>query len=79
MIPLHPDPHFTFRFAADRLIHGFHLEGVKTGRRVSVFKLDPATDERLEPVVPVWRPTPLASRIWMTGPAKELPFRSRRV
>lgn len=47
MIPLHRDPHFTFRFADDRIIPRFHLEGVETGRRVSVFKLDPATSERL--------------------------------
>ncbi len=47
MIPLHRDPHFTFRFADDRVIPRFHLEGVGAGRRVSVFKLDPATGERL--------------------------------
>ncbi|HET6574086.1 MAG TPA: hypothetical protein VFG68_10820 [Fimbriiglobus sp.] len=47
MIPLHRDPHFTFRFADDRIISRFHLEGVEAGRRVSVFKLDPATNERL--------------------------------
>lgn len=47
MIPLHRDPHFTFRFADDRIIPRFHLEGVETGRRVSVFKLAPATGERL--------------------------------
>jgi hypothetical protein len=47
MIPLHRDPHFTFRFADDRIIPRFHLEGVEVGRRVSVFKFDPATDERL--------------------------------
>ena len=27
MIPLHQDPWFTFRFAEDRLIPRFHLEG----------------------------------------------------
>lgn len=48
MIPLHRDPHFTFRFADDRLIPRFHLEGVGAGRRVSVFKLDPSMDERLD-------------------------------
>ena len=48
MIPLHRDPHFTFRFGDDRIIPRFHLEGVGAGRRVSVFKLDPATGERLE-------------------------------
>ena len=48
MIPLHRDPQFTFRFADDRIIPRFHLEGVGAGRRVSVFKLDPATGERLD-------------------------------
>jgi hypothetical protein len=47
MIPLHRDPHFTFRFADDRIIPRFHLEGVETGQRISVFKLDPSTGERL--------------------------------
>jgi hypothetical protein len=47
MRPLYEDPHFTFRFAEDRLIPGFHLEGVPAGQRVSVFKIDPATGERL--------------------------------
>ena len=37
MLPLHHDPHFTFRFADDRIIPRFHLEGVEAGRRVSVF------------------------------------------
>jgi hypothetical protein len=46
MIPLHRDPHFTFRFAYQRLIPRFHLEGVEVGRRVLVVKLDPATGER---------------------------------
>jgi hypothetical protein len=43
MIPLHKDPWFTFRFADDRIIPRFHLEGVEAGRRVSVFKIDPDT------------------------------------
>jgi hypothetical protein len=47
MIPLHEDPHFTFRFAEDRIIPRFHLEGVEGGRRIKVFKIDPATGERL--------------------------------
>jgi hypothetical protein len=47
MIPLHHDPHFTFRFADDRIIPRFHLEGVEAGRRILIFKLDPGTDERL--------------------------------
>ena len=41
--PMYEDPHFTFRFADDRIIPRFHLEGVETGRRVSVFKIDPRT------------------------------------
>jgi hypothetical protein len=41
MIPLYEDRHFTFRFADDRIIPRFHLEGIGVGRRVSVFKIDP--------------------------------------
>lgn len=48
MIPLHHDLHFTFRFGDDRIIPRFHLEGVEAGRRVFVFRLDPATGERLD-------------------------------
>ena len=47
MLPLYQDPWFTFRFADDRLIPRFHLEGVEAGRRVSVFRIDPGTGERL--------------------------------
>jgi hypothetical protein len=47
MLPLYHDPHFVFRFADDRLIPRFHLEGVPAGRRVSVFKIDSSTGERL--------------------------------
>ena len=47
MIPLYQDPHFTFRFADDRIIPRFHLEGIEAGRRVSVFKMDAVTSERL--------------------------------
>jgi hypothetical protein len=47
MIPLHHDPYFTFRFDDDRLIPRFHLEGVGAGRRVNVFRIDPANGERL--------------------------------
>jgi RimJ/RimL family protein N-acetyltransferase len=47
MLPLYHDPHFTFRFAADRTIPRFHLEGVEAGRRVEVFKIDAGTGERL--------------------------------
>lgn len=46
MIPLHREPHFTLRFDEGRIIPGFHLEGVGAGRRVSVFKLDPATSDQ---------------------------------
>jgi len=47
MKPLYEDPGFTFRFAEARLIPRFHLEGVPTGRPVSIFKVDPRTGERL--------------------------------
>ena len=47
MLPLYHDSHFTFRFADDRLIPRFHLEGVEAGRWVSVFRIDPGTGERL--------------------------------
>ena len=47
MIPLHHDPHFTFRFADDRLIPRFHLEGVR-GRAAGVGLQDrPRHGERL--------------------------------
>jgi len=46
MIPLYEDPEFTFRFADDRIIPRFHLEGIGAGRRVNVFKIDPGTGER---------------------------------
>ena len=47
MLPLYEDPHFTFRFADDRLISRFHLEGVEAGRQVSVFKIDPGNGEQV--------------------------------
>jgi hypothetical protein len=47
MLPLYRDPHYTVRFADDRIIPRFHLEGIDAGVRVSVFKMDPATGERL--------------------------------
>jgi hypothetical protein len=47
MLPLYHDPHSTFRFADDRIIPRFHLEGVEAGRRVSVFRIDPGTQQRL--------------------------------
>jgi hypothetical protein len=47
MLPLYHDPHFTFRFTDARIIPRFHLDGVEAGQRVSVFKIDPGTGERL--------------------------------
>ena len=47
MIPLYEDPCFTFRFADDRIVPRFHLEGAEAGRRVSVFWIDAVTNERL--------------------------------
>jgi hypothetical protein len=47
MLPLYRDRHYTSRFAADRITPRFHLEGVKAGVRVSVFKFDATTGERL--------------------------------
>ncbi len=47
MQPLYEDPWYTFCFAEDRTIPRFHLEGVQAGRRVSVFKIDATTGERL--------------------------------
>lgn len=43
---LYHDPWFTFRFAEDRIIPRFHLEGVESGGQVSIIKLDSATGER---------------------------------
>ena len=48
MLPLYHDPHFTFRFADDRIIPRFHLEGVEAGRRVDVYKSNSDTGERLK-------------------------------
>ena len=45
---LFEEPHFTFRFADDRIIPRFHLEGVGVGRRATVFRIDPGTGERTE-------------------------------
>ncbi len=47
MLPLYEDPCFTFRFADDRIIPRFHLEGIEAGQQVSVFRIDPGTGERL--------------------------------
>jgi hypothetical protein len=46
MLPLYHDPHFTFRFADDRVIPRFRLDGIEPGQRISVFELDPVKDER---------------------------------
>ena len=46
-MPLYEDPWFTFRFAEDRIIHRFHLEGVPVGQGVSIFKIDPGNGERM--------------------------------
>lgn len=46
MTPLHRDLGFTFRFADDRIIPRFHLEGPAPGLDVSVVKID-AAGERL--------------------------------
>jgi len=47
MLNLYSDPCFTFRFAEDRIIPRFHLEGVLLGSHVSVIKIDPKSGERL--------------------------------
>jgi hypothetical protein len=47
MLPLYHDPWFTFRFAEDRLIPRFHLEGIEKGRHVSVIKINAESCERL--------------------------------
>ena len=46
MRPLYEDPHFTFRFADDRIIPRFHLEGVPAGQRILVFSVNPDTGEK---------------------------------
>lgn len=46
MLPLYQDSWFTFRFAEDRIIPRFHLEGIEEGRRVSIIKIDPETGQR---------------------------------
>lgn len=47
MLPLYQEPWFTFRFADERIVPRFHLEGVPAGRRVSVFKIDANTGAQL--------------------------------
>ena len=46
MLPLYQDSWYTFRFAEDRIISRFHLEGMEQGRRISVIKIDPNTGDR---------------------------------
>jgi hypothetical protein len=45
---LHEDPHYTFRFADDRVIPRFHLAGVGAGTPVAVYRIDPATEAKQE-------------------------------
>jgi hypothetical protein len=45
---LHEDPHYTFRFADDRIIPRFHLDGVPAGTLVAVYRIDSETEERRE-------------------------------
>jgi hypothetical protein len=47
MLPLDEDPGFTFRFADGRIISRFHLEGVRVGRPVQVYKINFDTGARL--------------------------------
>ena len=47
MLPLYHEKHFTFRFADDRIIPRFHLEGIEAGRQVSVISIDPVTETAL--------------------------------
>jgi hypothetical protein len=47
VLPLYEDPYFTFRFADDRIIPRFHLEGIEVGRCVRVFRMEPMTGQRL--------------------------------
>jgi hypothetical protein len=47
MTRLYEDPWYTFRFADDRIIPRFHVDGVPDGRRIDVHRIDAATGERL--------------------------------
>ena len=47
MLNLYHDPWFTFRFADDRIIPRFHLEGVLPGTQISVIRIDTESGERL--------------------------------
>lgn len=46
MLPLYRDSEYKFRFAEDRIIPRFHLEGIERGCRVSIIRIDPDTGER---------------------------------
>ena len=46
---LYRDAHYTFRFADDRVIPRFHLDGVAAGRPVTVFEV--AADDARGPVL----------------------------
>jgi putative acetyltransferase len=48
MTPLYRDHGFTFRFAEDRLVPRFHIEGVSVGQRVTVFAIAADTGNRGE-------------------------------
>jgi hypothetical protein len=48
MLPLYHDPWFTFRFAEDRIVPRFHLEGAPRGSQVSIIKIDPESGRRLD-------------------------------
>lgn len=48
MISIHQDPWYTFRFADDRRILRFHLDGAPIGRAVSVYWINPDTGERID-------------------------------
>src|ERR1700694_5075201 len=47
MLSVYQDPWFTFRFAEDRIIPRFHLEGIEVWRRLAVFQIDAPTGARL--------------------------------
>lgn len=49
MLPLWRDAGFTFRFADDRIIPRFHLDGVAPGVRVVLYRLKSSSDVRQEP------------------------------
>src|ERR1700677_4729704 len=63
MISLYEDTHFTFRFADDRIIPRFHLEGVEAGRQVSVFKIIPTPANACA----CWRRQPWTRRLGGPG------------